>query len=116
MITMNSSKQIYYKMNIQQYTKQQQYAIIHILIQVMEADGIIDPNEVKFLNEILSMFRISESELEIISAYEIHQSCTYLSDMTTEMKEYARNLFIGMAKSDGYSDPRELAIIEALKF
>ena len=116
MLMMNSSKRIYDNMEKPKYTKKQQYAIIYILIQIMEADGIIDPGEVIFLNRILADFNISESELEIINSFEIHQSCTFLSDMPDVNKDYARSLFIGMAESDGYSDPRELKIIESLKF
>lgn len=96
------------------YSKSQQYAIITILILIMEADGIIDPNEVKYIDSVLSEFGISEPELEEISYYDFNHSKEILSKMNNQELEYAKKLFIEMAKCDGYADPRELEIINLL--
>lgn len=48
-------------MNIsEQLNKSQQYAVISILIKIMEADGIIDPHEIRSMNQVLEEFQISE--------------------------------------------------------
>lgn len=112
MITMNSSKSICSKMIPAIYSRPQQYAIISILILIMEADGVIDPNEIQFLNKMLLEFNISELDLETISSYDINHCRVILSDMDAENIEYAKSLFVEMAKCDGYADPRELEIIE----
>lgn len=65
---MNFSKQTCIKMELKKFSKTEQFAIVSVLILIMEADGVIDPNEEKFLNLILSTFNITESELEIISS------------------------------------------------
>lgn len=114
MIIMNSSKQIYTRMDFTIYSKTQQYAIASILIMIMEADGVIDPNEVKFLNSVLSSFNISESELEIISCYDYTQCQKILSAMATYELTNAKSIFTEMAKCDGYTDPRELEIINRI--
>lgn len=114
MVMMNFSKQICIKMNTTKYSKQEQFAIVSILIMIMEADGVIDPNEVKFLNGVLSSFNISESELEIISSYDFNQCQKILSSLASFELAIAKSILIEMAECDGYADPRELEIIERL--
>lgn len=114
MIMMNFSKQICTKMNSAKYSKQEQFAIVSILIMIMEADGVIDPNEITFLNGVLSSFNISESELEIISSYDFNHCQKILSHLTIYELANAKLIFTEMAKCDGYTDPRELEIIDKL--
>lgn len=114
MIMMNFLKQISTKMISAKYSKQEQFAIVSILIMIMEADGIIDLNEVKFLNGVLSSFNISESELEIISSYDFNQCQKILSRLAIYELANAKLIFTEMAKCDGYTDPRELEIINRL--
>lgn len=111
MIMMNFLKRTCAKMN-PIYSKSEQYAIVSILIMIMEADGVIDPNEVKFLNDVLSSFHISESELEMINSYDFNRCREILSGMATGALIKAKLFFTEMAKCDGYADPRELEIIE----
>lgn len=111
---MNFSIAICNKMNPTIYTKPQQYAIISLLILIMEADGVIDPNEIKYLDSILADFNITETELDVINSYDIAQSCMILKSMDNHNIESAKAMFIQMAKCDGYVDPRELKIIENL--
>ncbi|WP_294598563.1 TerB family tellurite resistance protein [uncultured Rikenella sp.] len=96
------------------HSKTEQFAVVAILILIMEADGVVDPNEVKFLNRILSIFNISESELEIVSSYDFNQCREILSGMGAEELAYAKSIFTEMARCDGYTDPRELKIINRL--
>lgn len=114
MIMMTSSKQICTKMNSTKYSKTQQFAIVSILIMIMEADGIIDPNEIKFLNGILTSFKISESELETINDYDFSQCQKILSGMAAEELTTVKSIFTEMAECDGYADPKELEIINRL--
>lgn len=101
-------------MNSSIYSKTQKFAIVSILIIIMDADGVIDPNEVKFLNGVLSSFHISESELEIINSYDFNQCKKILSSMAAEELATAKSIFTQMAECDGYADPRELEIIKHL--
>ena len=98
-----------------QYTKNEQYAIVSILILIMEADGVIDPNEVKFLNNILENYNITEQELDIVNSLDFNKCCEIIKGMNKDSLGEAKNLFINMAKCDGYADPRELEIIEKLE-
>lgn len=102
-------------MNItEKLSRPHQYAIICILIKIMEADGVIDPNEVKFIDEVLRDFNISENEMENIDSYDVRQSILILEGLDQNTKLAIKQMFVDMAKCDGYADPRELEIIESL--
>lgn len=96
------------------FTKSEQHAIISVLIAIMEADGVIHPNETSYLNNVLSMFSTSEAEIEEIPSFDPMTIPFVLKDMSADKKQQARQLFIGMAKCDGYADPRELEIIKSV--
>lgn len=96
------------------FNKSEQHAIISVLIAIMEADGVIHPNETSYLNNVLSMFLISESELEQITPFDPVTTPIILRSMTENNKDKARELFVGMAKCDGFADFRELEIINAV--
>lgn len=96
------------------FSKQEKYAIISILIKIMEADGIIDPHEVKLLDSVLADMHISEPEMEIIQEYNLGQDVALIKLLSVEKLYAAKTLFMNMAKCDGYADPRELQIINSL--
>lgn len=103
-------------MNIsEQLTKPQQYAVISILIKIMEADGIIDPHEIRFMNQVLEEFQISEQEMELIDSFDILKSVSALRGLDATIKDTVLKLFVGMAECDGYADPRELEVIRSLE-
>lgn len=93
------------------FNKSEQHAILSVLVAIMEADGVIHPNETTYLNNILSMFSTSESEIEEIPSYDPITIPIILRRMSEKNRSKAVELFVGMAKCDGYSDPRELEII-----
>ena len=80
----------------------------------MEADGIIDPHEVEFLDGVLVDLHIYEQEMEIIQEYDFGQDIAIIKQLSNEKLNVAKVLFINMAKCDGYVDPRELQIINTL--
>lgn len=96
------------------FSKQEKYAIISILIKIMEADGIIDPHEVKLLDSVLADMHISEPEMEIIQEYNLGQDVALIKQLSIDKLDAAKTLFMNMAKCDGYADPRELQIINSL--
>lgn len=102
-------------MNIEEkLSRPQQYAIISILIKIMEADGVIDPNEVQFIDGVLEDFHISENEMENIDSYDVRQSISILEGLDDNTKSTIKQMFVDMAKCDGYADPRELEIIDTI--
>lgn len=95
-------------------SKPQQYSVIKILLEIMEADGVIHPREINFINKVLKDFQISENELETINSFEVQYSISLLQNLNEDVKTEINQLFTDMAKCDGYADPRELKIIESL--
>lgn len=96
------------------FSKQEKYAIISVLIKIMEADGIIDPHEVEFLDSVLVDMHISEPEIEFIQEYNLGQDVAIIKQLSIEKLDAAKMLFLNMAKCDGYADPRELQLIDSL--
>jgi uncharacterized tellurite resistance protein B-like protein len=78
----------------------------------MEADHIIDPREVKFMDKIFLEFEIAESDIATINSYEFEQCRSIIQSMSVDKKQNAIKLFLEMAKCDGYVDPREIELIE----
>lgn len=97
-----------------EFTIHERFAIINILSRIMEADHIIDPREVAFMDKILLEFKISESNIAAINSYEFEQCRSIIQSMTADKKQTVINLFLEMAKCDGYEDPREIKLIESL--
>jgi hypothetical protein len=98
---------------MKELTISERFAIINILSKIMEADHIIDPHEVAFMDRTLAEFKISESDISVINTYDFEQCKIIIRSMCSEKKRIAINLFLDMAKCDGYADPRELKIIES---
>jgi uncharacterized tellurite resistance protein B-like protein len=96
------------------FTISERFAIINILSKIMEADHIIHPNEVAFMDKTLAEFEISESDIATINLYEFEQCRSIIQSLDADKKETAINLFVEMANCDGYADPRELEIIKSL--
>jgi uncharacterized tellurite resistance protein B-like protein len=95
-----------------EFTLHERFAIINILSKIMEADHIIDPREVEFMNKIFLEFEISESDIATINSFEFEQCRSIIRSMAVDKKQNAINLFLEMAKCDGYVDPREIELIE----
>lgn len=95
-------------------TTNEKYAIVNILSQIMEADGIIHPKEEEYMNKVYAELGITINNIEDIASIDNLQAKLIIDDMAEETKEYARILFIGMAESDGFVHPKEAEIIEQI--
>lgn len=93
------------------YNRQQQYAIVSVLMQIMEADGVVHPNEVEFLDHVLAECQITEAEMEMIQMRDLEQDIEVLRLMDAAQRTRAAALFERMAECDGFKDPRELSLI-----
>lgn len=89
-------------------------AIINILTQIMKADGIIHPKEEDYMDKMFYKLNISIKDLEDIADIDDIQAKNIFKMMSSENKNYALKLFVGMAEIDGYFDPTEKEIIDSL--
>lgn len=97
-----------------EYNTDEKRIIIAILIAIMEADGIIDPHEIDYLDSVILSLRMSEAELDTIDELDFNHIVSEFKKFDACKKIKASSLFMEMAKCDGYADPRELKIINQL--
>ncbi len=95
-------------------TKNEKYAIVNILSQIMKADGIIHPKEEEYMDNIYSELEITITDLEDAANIDELQAKLIIDEMNTENRNCARSMFVGMAESDGYVHPKESAIINQI--
>ena len=88
--------------------------IFRILNLIMKADHVINPAEVEYLDKIFDSFQMELSEFDHMEDVELEELINGFSLFPDETKEYAKKLFMEMAESDGYVDPREIDIINSL--
>lgn len=97
-----------------QLTSIEKIAIVTILSQIMNADGVIHPNEEDYMNKVYAELGIMISDMEDITNMDEIQAKSIINAMLDEKKKYALSFFVLMAKSDGFVHPSESAIIEQL--
>ena len=95
-------------------TATEKYAIVCILYQIMNADGIIHPKEEEFMNKAYIELGININDIEGIANMNEIEATHIIQNMSSPLQEYAHSLFVSMAASDGYIHPDEAAIIDKL--
>lgn len=96
------------------FNLEEKQIVIAILIAIMEADGVIDSHETDYLDSVISLLDMSEVELDSIDELDFNLIVSDFKRFDFHKKEIAKSMFIEMAKCDGYTDPRELEIIDKL--
>lgn len=96
------------------YNKDEKRIIVAILVAIMEADGIIDPHEIDFLDNIITSFGMTEDDMDSMDEFDFNEIIVNFKKFDEQKKADAIVIFVDMAKCDGYADPRELKIIESL--
>ena len=99
---------------MQRYTLEQKYAVISILTQIMEADTMIHPNEVEYMNSIFGELNITMQDFELADSLDIASCLDIVRAMPPELKECTVDIFRTMISIDGNIDPREVAVINSL--
>ena len=96
------------------FSIQEKRVIYNILAQIMKADTIINPAEVRFLDEVFYNFNLSLDEFDHMEEVDFDELSLAFSNFSEEKKEYARQMFVEMSECDGNVDPREKSLIEKL--
>ena len=97
-----------------QLTTIEKFAIVTILSQIMNADGIVHPKEEEYMDKVYAEFGITIGDMEDITNMDTIQAKSVANAMLDEKKQYAQSLFVSMAKADGYIHPLETEIIDQL--
>lgn len=93
-----------------QFNVDEKKVIVTILMAIMEADGIIHPHEVTYLDNIISSFGMNDADLDSIDEVDFRDVVSYFKRFDSIKKEQAKTIFLEMIRCDGYEDPRELDI------
>lgn len=96
------------------YTLTEKYAIINILSAIMEADTVIHPKEVEYMNSIMESLQIVVSDLDHLEIRDFRLDRQIIRDMPSGKRAEAMNLFKKMAEIDGYVDSREIDVINSI--
>lgn len=99
---------------MQNYTLSEKYAIINILSAIMEADTIIHPKEIEYMNSVMESLQIVVSDLDHLEMKDFNLDKRTVKGMPAAKKIEAISLFQKMAEIDGYIDPRELDVINSI--
>ena len=94
-----------------QLTIIEKFAIVTILSQIMNADGIIHPKEEKYMDKVYAELGITISDIEDMANMDDIQAKVVINEMSDDKKQYAQSLFVSMAEADGYIHPNETEII-----
>lgn len=96
------------------FSNNEKYAIVNMLTMIMEADTIIHPKEIEFMDSILADFAITANDNEHMDNMDMQLCLAIIKDMPTEKQDAAKNMFITMAAIDGHIDFREKQLLETL--
>ena len=96
------------------FTLTEKYAIINILSAIMEADTVIHPKEVEYMNSIMESLQIVVSDLDHLEIRDFRLDRQIIRDMPNDKRTEAMGLFRKMAEVDGYVDSREIDVINSI--
>ena len=97
-----------------QLTTNEKIAIVTILSQIMNADGVIHPKEEEYMDNVYIELGLKIGDIENMDNIDDIQARQIIQTLSNEQKLYVFHLFISMAESDGFVHPKEHAIIEQL--
>ena len=92
----------------------EKFAIVTILSQIMNADGIVHPKEEEYMDKVYAEFGITIGDMEDMANMDDIQAKCVINEMADDKKRYAQSLFVSMAEADGYIHPLETEVIDQL--
>ena len=97
-----------------QLTRIEKFAIVTILSQIMNADGLVHPKEEEYMDKVYAELGLTISDMEDMVNMDDIQAKSVVYDMLEEKKQYAQSLFVSMAEADGFIHPKETEIINQI--
>lgn len=96
------------------FTTNEKYAIVNMLILIMEADTIIHPKEIEYMDSILTDFAITIEDNDHMDNIDLQMCLNTIKKMSADKLIMAKEIFTEMACIDGYIDPREKKLLDSL--
>jgi uncharacterized tellurite resistance protein B-like protein len=97
------------------FSGQEKRTILHLLTMIMEADSVIHPKEIDYINSLMKDFGLSSAEFDHMDMLDFSTLKNEFYMMSDEKQDIAKEYFMNMAKADGYIHNDEWNIINSLK-
>ena len=97
-----------------EFSNDEKYAIIAILTLIMEADSIIHPKEVEFMDKMMQTLGISVRDLDCMEIVDLCLAKRTVRAMPAPKQQVAKHWFHQMAEADGNVDPCETDIVDKI--
>lgn len=97
------------------FSEQEKRTILHLLTMIMEADSVIHPKEIDYINSLMKDFGLSSAEFDHMDMLDFSTLKNEFYMMSDEKQDIAKEYFMNMAKADGYIHNDEWNIINSLK-
>lgn len=97
-----------------EFTDNEKYAVIAILMSIMEADTIIHPKEVEFMDEMMDRLDTSVYDLDHMEIDDLALSKIAILAMPFDKQQVVKSWFQTMVEVDGNIDPRETEVINQI--
>lgn len=94
------------------YTDEEKNTIINLLTNIMEADSVIHPNEIEFMNKVMNSLNYTILNLDYGHGKDFFLNKKLFHKMDADKQSEVKNLLIGMAECDGFIDKREQELID----
>lgn len=94
-------------MSSQVFTLIEKYAIVNLLTMMMEADTVIHPKEVEYMDEVLTDFGITAIDFDHMENMDLQRCLNIVEEMISEKQLEVKRMVSKMAEVDGFVDPRE---------
>jgi hypothetical protein len=118
--TVNNEKELkkYIKMDTNlstpDYTYQQKIAMMRILLDIINADGIVDTRETFFFNQLMATFDMSEEDRTVVNDKNSLLALVQIGEMDHNQKSFFSSLMDKMIIVDGDINVNEVAIYDAV--
>lgn len=80
----------------------------------MEADNVIHPKEIEYMDSVIGRFGITHHEYDYLEDIDLLVASSAFKKMTKEKQEDVRAMCHTMAQVDGFVDSRETQLINML--
>lgn len=97
-----------------QFSYQQKIAMMRILLDIVNADGIVDARETFFFDKLMVGFDMSQEDKIVVNEKNSLLALVQIKDMTAEQKEFFSELMTEMVIVDGDVNVNEVAIYDVV--
>lgn len=96
------------------FTYQQKIAMMRILLDIVNADGVVDARELFFFDKLMIEFEMSQEDKVIVNEKNSLLALAQIKDTTNEQKEFFSEIMTQMVIVDDDINVNEVAIYDVV--